>query len=176
MGLGDVNALRRNEVLLRRAKIRRLLAERSGAEGISSMEELAELVEVSKFTINEDLKELGAVKLAERIDGRHVEWWHIPAHNPNLPDHRSELPEGVVEQEVALKLKAHVLDIVPLGAQLAVLTERSAGPLVADWLSLLCWPEILYVHEARNSCLLACADAEDADWVRRRLLGRGGAR
>jgi hypothetical protein len=54
---------------------------------------------------------------------------------------------------------------------LIVVTERSAGPLLADWFSLLPWPEIVHVMENRNSVIVRCIDGGSADDVLHYLIG-----
>lgn len=168
----EILGIRRNEQLLRRAKIRRILNTRSGPDGITSQEELADMLGVTRVTVDKDLKEIGAVKTPlTRIDGKNYSWWIVPSYNPLLPDLRTVLDDGTIENEVSLKMRANVVEVFLYGRQVFVKTERSAGPLVADWLSLLPWPEILHVSEERNAAIVHCVDVEAALYVKARLLG-----
>lgn len=164
--------MRRYETLTRRAKLRRAINARSGPDGFQNAQEIADYLGASKMTVLTDLKEIGAVKVRDRIDGpKYVDWWIIPAYNPLLPDYREGLDETLLMNEISLKIQAHVIEMFVIRSEIVVKTERSAGPLMADWLSLLPWPEILHVTEERSSCVLHAPDAEDAQWIRDQLIG-----
>jgi arginine repressor len=165
------NRLRKSQKLLRRARIRAVLAEHQGIDGISSYDQMADILGVSTVTVETDFKELGAVKIKDRIDGRNYSWWIIPAHNPHLNDVRQNVSQGVIEQEVALKLKAHALTSQVVQNTVIITTERSAGLLVADWIRLLNWPDILHVIENRDSCVVVCPDVGAATMTHKRLTG-----
>ncbi len=165
----EMNRARRNEQLLRRARLRRLLTEHTGEDGFATNRAIAKHFKVDATTIEADLRAIGAVKLHDDI--KKVSWWTVPAHNPNLPDYREVFDEGVMLNELSLKMRAHVLEIVPFGNLLIFKTERSAGPLLADWLSLLTWEEIVHVSEERHAAVMHCVSEEAVDWVMARLIG-----
>lgn len=165
----DMNRARRNEQLLRRARLRRLLTEHTHKDGFKNTRMISEALGVERRTVEADLKAIGAVKLHDDIGN--VTWWTVPAHNPNLPDYREVFDEGVMLNELSIKMRAHVLEIVPFGNLLIFKTERSAGPLLADWLSLLTWDEIVHVSEERHAAVMHCASEEAVDWVMARLIG-----
>lgn len=168
---GEYATLRSSEKLIRRARLRAILNSRSGKEGVSTLKELGTLLGVTWETVNRDIRAVGAVKVSDTIDGTEYQWWIVPAHNPNLPEYRQSMSDEAILNEVSLKVRAHALEIIPFGNSLIVTTERSAGPLLADWLSLLTWPEIVHVSEERNAAVVHTPDAEAAAWVRARLTG-----
>lgn len=163
--------MRRQEVLVRRARLRALLNRHSGPDGYSTYDQIATALNVSLPTIRKDCAEMGAVKVADTIDGRTFQWWIIPAYNPNLPDYREHMDETLMLNEISLKIRSHVVDMFLFGNEIIIKTERSAGPLMADWFSLLPWPEILHVSEERHACVIKCIDSEVAEWVRTRITG-----
>lgn len=169
--MNTIEALQRNEALLRRARLRRLLAQHTRKEGYRTTKQIAQALGEPERTIQVDLKALGAVKVREQIDGEDYEWWMIPAWNPLLPDMREVADETAILNELSLKIRAHVLEMYTLREDLIVITERSAGPLMADWFSLLSWPEITYVMENRNSVIVRCIDGASADDVLHYLIG-----
>jgi len=168
----DYGTLRTNEQLVRRARIRRALVQRSKPEnGYRTTQELADELGENYHLIDNDLAIMGAVKVFDIIDGKRYEWWVLPAYNPNLPDQRINMAEETIENEVAIRIMRHVIDVFMLGNEIIMKTERSAGPLVADWVSLLSWPEILHVSEERHSVVVKTIDDEVAEWVLQRLTG-----
>lgn len=164
-------ALRRSEQLLRRARLRRALNTHTGKDGFSTVQQIAEHLGEGSALISSDLASIGAVKIRDTIDGTSYTWWIIPSHNPLLPDLRDHIGESALLNELSLKIRAHVLEIFTYGTEIIVKTERSAGPLLADWLSLLPWPEILHVSEERSSALVKCTSEEAAEDVLGRILG-----
>ena len=167
----SLEVLKKNEQLLRRARLRRALATHSGKDGFPRAGDIAEHLGEAERTVNMDLKALGAVKVRDTIDGTQYEWWMIPAWNPLLPDMREVADEKAILNELNLKIKAHVLEMYVHREDLVVITERSAGPLMADWFSLLAWPEIVHVIEGRNSVIVRCLDGASADDVMHYLIG-----
>lgn len=166
---------RENSKAIRHGYIRRLLAGRSGVDGISSYEEmrleLAEQgIETSVVTLKQDFKELGAIKLKDE-DTPSIQWWVIPAYNPALENLRDQLPVELIENQVAVKVVNHVIDAVVIGSAIHVMTETRAGYLVAYWISWLPWEGIINVQEQLDGCIVYCADADTASMVRARLLG-----
>lgn len=159
-----------NKRLIRHGYIRRYLAGEVVTSIDAIVEHLAdEGVGVSKVMVEKDIALLGAVKVATP-ESRHGRWI-IPAWNPLKPNIRGEADQQTIEQEVAIKIRAHVTDMMAHGSEVIVLTERNAGPLVADWISLLNWTEVLHVGEYHSSCVLRCTDPDTAYLVRARLLG-----
>lgn len=162
--------------LIRRAAIRRLLAGRYGRSGVRSVDQLREelwdrfRIRVSKATLSLDLKAMGAFKAIDPGDPS-VEWWGVAPFNPGLEDARAQLDPEVVERELAYKVAGHVLDIVPVGRMIYVNTESRAGHLVAYWLKLLYWPEILMVQDGLDDCVVHCLTPAAAIAVAERLVG-----
>jgi len=170
-------ALRRNDKLIRHAAIRRLLWGRTHQRGVRTTEQLREElltiagIRVSMSTLTADLREIGAFKVSDRGYPEAGEWWQVPAYNPNVEDIRSELDPAVVESEVGYKLMAHVIDVMPVGRMVYLLTEARAGLLISYWLSWLAWPEILIVQGDLDSAVVHCVSGIAATNVAERLVG-----
>lgn len=168
--------LRRNTKLIRHAAIRRILMGRYHTNGISSLQHLQEELEatagitVHLMTLSSDLRELGAIKVrdAERTS---IEWYVVPAWNPNVEELRVHMDAELVESEIAQKIALHVLDISPVQQFVYVLTEARAGPLVGYWISWLNWHGIVYVQEQADGCIVHCLDNQTAMEVATRLVG-----
>ena len=168
--------LRRSTKMIRRAAIRRVLAGRYHTSGITSLQQLAEEVEASSgikahiMTLSVDLREMGAIKVkdAERSS---VEWWVIPAFNPNVEDLREHMDPTQVEAEIAHKIAMHVISISPVEQFVYVMTESRAGPLVGYWMSWLNWVEIIYVQEQLDGCIIHCLNPAMAIQVVEGLTG-----
>lgn len=164
-----------NSKAIRHGYIRRALARRSGAEGVSSYDEMREILseqgmDVSVPTLKMDFRELGAIKLKDE-DQPSIQWWVIPAYNPALENLREQLDPEMIEQQVALKVVNHVVDAVVIGSAVHLMTETRAGYLVSYWVSWLSWSGIVNVQEQLDGCIIYCADGETASMVRARLLG-----
>lgn len=169
--------LRSNAKLVRRAAIRRVLTGRYGPEeGVKSLRELSELllrehgIVASRDILSADLRVLGAQRVAE-VGNRASYWWQLPVFNPNLEDARAQLDPAVVEREVSFKIASHVVDILPVGRFIYFMCEAHAGPLVAYWLQLLSWPEILVVIQNPDSCVMHCLSPAAAAVTAERLIG-----
>lgn len=164
-------AMRQSEQLIRRARLRRLLNTHTGANGYPTAQAIAEQLDEHEQTVRNDLQAIGAVKIKDTINGKHHAWWIIPAYNPLLPNLRDYMSETALLNEISLKIRAHVLEMFRYKSEIIIKTERSAGPLLADWISLLPWAEILHVSEERNSAVVRCLDPDAAEDVLARLLG-----
>lgn len=168
--------LRRNTKLIRRSALRKILMGRYHANGLSSLEAIqAELKAASGIhahiqTLSVDLREMGAIKVrdAERTS---VEWWVLPAYNPNAEDLREQMDQNLVESEVAHKIASHVIDLSPVNNFVYVLTESRAGYLVGYWLSWLTWPEVIAVVEQPDMCIVHCLNDLAAINTASRLVG-----
>lgn len=166
-----------NPRLVRRAAIRRLLTGRYGFNGIKTiaqlMSELAQPpfnIRTSLSTLSADLKSMGAWRVRDpMVPG--MEWLGLAPFNPGIEDARTQLDPEVIERELAYKIQGHAYDVVPLGRFIYVMTEPMAGHIVAYWLSLLSWPEILIVQEGLNSAVMHCITVEAAISVAERLVG-----
>ena len=163
--------MRQNEQLLRKARLRRAINTHTGKNGFRTTQEIADYLGENESLISNDLAAIGAVKVRDIIDARPHSWWIIPAHNPLLPNLREHIGEAALLNEISLKIKAHVLEIFAHRSEIIIKTERSAGPLLADWISLLPWSEIIHVTEQRSSAIVKCLDDEVAEYVLKRLLG-----
>ena len=172
----EITYLRRNDKLIRRAGIRRALAGRFYTKGISTREELqSELrmttgIEAHIMTLSKDLREMGAVKVKD-AENPSVQWWVMPAYNPNAEELRDQMDPEIIENEVAYRLGSHAIDIAPIGQFIYVMTEARAGYLVGYWLSWLSWNGIVYVQEQLDGCIIHCLNDECAINVAERLLG-----
>ena len=168
--------LRRNTKLIRRAALRKILMGRYHTNGLSNLESIqAELKASSGIhahiqTLSVDLREMGAIKVrdAERPS---VEWWVLPAYNPNAEDLREQMDQDLVEAEVAHKIASHVIDLSPVNSFVYVLTESRAGYLVGYWLSWLTWPEVIAVVEQPDLCIVHCLNDMAAINMASRLVG-----
>lgn len=175
-GVKEVS-LRRSGKLIRHAAIRRLLSGRYHADGIRNLDHLKETLEattgisVNRMTLSYDLREMGAIKVrdAERPE---VEWYVLPAFNPNVEDLRAEMDPTLIEAEVAHKFASHVYDMAPINNLIYVMTESRAGPLVAYWLSWLSWDGIIMVQEQLDSAIIHCVNGATASSIASRLIGR----
>lgn len=162
--------------LIRRAAIRRLLAGRYGRNGINGYRQLQEelwdrfKIRAALATLSADMKALGAFK-AQDPSTPSIEWWGIAPFNPGLEDARSQLDPEIIEREAAYKVAGHVVDVVPVGRMVYLNTESRAGWLVAYWLSLLSWPEMLMVQEGIDSAVIHCLTTHAALTVAERLTG-----
>lgn len=165
-----------NQRLIRRAAIRRILAGRYGRNGIKSYAEMqTELwdrfrIRVGQTTLAADMRAMGAFK-AQDPSAPSIEWWGLAPFNPGLEDARAQLDPEIIEREVAYKVAGHVVDVVPVGRMVYVNTETRAGLMVAYWLALLSWPEILMVQEGIESVVLHCLTPHAAVVVAERLVG-----
>lgn len=172
----EITYLRRNDKLIRRAAIRRVLAGRFHTRGIRSLEHLQDElrmttgIEAHIMTLSKDLREMGAVKVRD-AENTKVEWWVMPAYNPNTEELRDQMDPEVIENEVAYRLGTHAIDITPVNQFVYVMTEARAGILVAYWLSWLSWYGIVYVQEMLDGCIIHCLNDESAIRVAERLLG-----
>lgn len=172
----EITYLRRNDKLIRRAGIRRVLAGRFHTNGIRTLEQLqSELraatgIEAHIMTLSKDLREMGAVKVRD-AEASKVEWWLLPAYNPNAEALRDQMDPEIIENEVAFRLATHAIDIAPINQFVYVLTEARAGMLVGYWLSWLTWYGIVYVQEQLDGCIIHCVNDESALAVAERLLG-----
>jgi arginine repressor len=172
----EVEYLRRNNALIRRSAIRRILAGRYHTNGIRNLEQLrdelkaATGIESHIMTLSRDLQMMGAIKVRD-AERTLVEWWVVPAFNPNTEDLREQMDPEIVENEVAHKIASHVIDIAPIQQFVYVLTEARAGPLVGYWLSWLTWYGIVYVQEQLDGCIVHCVNDETAMLVAERLTG-----
>lgn len=174
--LREVSFLRRNTKMIRRAAIRNILAGRYHTNGISTLEEIKDLllkasgIDAHVMTLSNDLREMGAIKVrdAERPS---VEWWVMPAYNPNTEDLREQMEPDLVEAEVAHKIASHVIDIAPVQQFVYVLTEARAGHLVGYWLSWLTWEGVIYVQEQADGCIIHCVNDHAAMVTASRLMG-----
>jgi arginine repressor len=172
----EVEYLRRNNALIRRSAIRRILAGRYHTNGIRNLEQLrdelkaATGIESHIMTLSKDLQMMGAIKVRD-AERTLVEWWVVPAFNPNTEDLREQMDPEIVEGEVAHKIASHVIDIAPIHQFVYVLTEARAGPLVGYWLSWLTWYGIVYVQEQLDGCIVHCVNDETAMLVAERLTG-----
>jgi len=171
--------LRRNTGLIRRAGIRRILAGRYHANGVRTLEQLqhelrmATGIEAHIMTLSIDLREMGGMKIRD-AENTEIEWWVVPAYNPNTEDLRGEMDPAIIEGEVSHKLAAHVHDITAVDNFIYVMTEARAGYLVGYWLSWLSWPEIVMVQEQLDSCIVHCLNGQAALNVMARLTGNRG--
>lgn len=159
--------LRRNTGLIRRAGIRRILAGRYHANGIRTLEQLQEElrqatgIEAHQMTLSNDLRVMGAMKVRD-VERPGIEWWVVPAYNPNTEDLREAMDPDVIEGEVAHKIASHVHDITAVDQFIYVMTEARAGHLVGYWISWLPWPEIVYVQEQLDGCIIHCLNGQAA--------------
>lgn len=168
--------LRRSTKMIRHAAIRRLLAGRYHSRGITSLNQMRDELEAASgikshiMTLSIDLREMGAIKVrdAERPS---IEWWVIPAFNPNVEDLREHMDADHVEAEVAHKITMHVIDIAPIHNLVYVMTESRAGPLVGYWISWLNWVGIIYVQEQLDGCIIHCLNDEIAINIAESLMG-----
>jgi arginine repressor len=158
--------------LKRRSEVRRLLSTYRGVDGFSSAAELAEALGVHPQTIREDLRDMGAVRLRERLDGRDVSYWTLPTHNPAADDMR-EVEQDLVENTFYRKVSDHVTSIARYGNILCLYTERGAGSLLYEWVSLLQWNEIVFIIEQRHALMIHCVNDDAAAKVQERITGRG---
>ena len=162
--------------LIRRAAIRRILSGRYGADGISSLVQLQGIltqqhgVTAHIMTISRDLDEMGAVKVQD-VEKPKVQFWVVPAFNPNLENLRETMDSQSVEQEVFYKITMHVIDIALLYERIFIMTEPRAGHLVAYWISWLRWPGMVGVQEQLDGCIIHCLDPEHAAGVYELLVG-----
>ena len=174
--LAEITYLRRNNGLIRRSALRRLLAGRYHTHGLRSLEQIrdelrtATGIEAHIMTISQDLRMMGAIKVRD-AEAPSVEWWVVPAFNPNAEDLREQMDPEIVENEVAHKVASHVIDIAPIRQFIYVLTEARAGPLVGYWLSWLTWYGIVYIQEQSDGCIIHCINDESAMRVAERLTG-----
>lgn len=174
--LHEVQFLRRNNKMIRRAAIRNILQGRYHTDGISTLEEMKDLlmkasgIDAHIMTLSTDLREMGAIKVrdAERSS---IEWWVMPAYNPNTEDLREQMDPEIVENEVAHKIASHVIDIAPVNQFIYVLTESRAGYLVGYWLSWLTWEGIVFVQEQADGCIVHCVNDYAAMVTAARLMG-----
>jgi arginine repressor len=172
----EVSYLRRNTGLIRRSALRRILAGRYHTNGIRNLEQMqAELQAASGIhahimTISKDLQMMGAIKVRD-AENPNIEWWVVPAFNPNAEDLREQMDPEIVEAEVAHKIASHVIDIAPVHQFVYVMTESRAGNLVGYWLSWLTWGGIIMVQELLDGCIIHCINDEAAVMVAERLIG-----
>lgn len=164
-----------NSKAIRHGHIRRILAGRSGDDGINSYEQMKEELKergvmASIETLKGDFRELGAIKLKDQ-DTPSIQWWVIPAYNPALENLRDQLDPEIIEQQVMIKVVNHVIDAVVIGPTVHIMTETRAGYLVSYWISWLSWEGMVNVQEQLDGCIIYCADTETASMVRARLLG-----
>lgn len=170
------SVLPRNLRQIRRIAIRRLLTGSYHRDGFDTLEDIRRALHeragivASKDTISQDLREMGAVKVRDE-DRPQVQWWVIPAFNPNVENLREQMDPELIELEVARKITTHVTNIEPLGHEVIVMTETCAGPLVGYWMSWLAWPEIVIVQEQLSSCIIKCVNSAAAVMVALRLTG-----
>ncbi len=162
--------------VIRRAAIRRILAGRYGADGISSLTQLQTIlaqqhgITAHIMTISRDLDEMGAVKVQD-VEKPSVQFWVVPAFNPNLENLRETMDSEAIEQEVFYKLTMHVIDISMLYERIIIMTEPRAGYLVAYWLSWLRWPGMVSVQEQLDGCIIHCLDPDHAEGIYQMLVG-----
>ena len=172
----EITYLRRNDKLIRRAGIRRVLSGRFHARGVRTLEQLQEElrmatgIEAHIMTLSKDLREMGAVKVRD-AENTKIEWWVMPAYNPNTEELREQMDPEIIENEVAYRLASHAIEIAPINQFIYVMTEARAGILVAYWLSWLSWYGIVYVQEQLDGCIIHCLNDESAINVAERLLG-----
>lgn len=172
----DTSYLNRNDRLIRRVAIRRLLQGAYHRDGYRTVDQIRQALHermgiiAARDVVATDLREMGAVKVRDE-ERPEVTWYVVPAYNPNVEDLRERMDAELVEQEVAYKLARHVVDLTPLGNEVLVMTEPRAGSLVGYWLSWLAWPEILLVQEQLDSCVVKCVNDAAAISVAVRLLG-----
>lgn len=172
----EITYLRRNDKLIRRAGIRRVLSGRFHARGVRTLEQLQEElrmatgIEAHIMTLSKDLREMGAVKVRDAENSK-IEWWVMPAYNPNTEELREQMDPEIIENEVAYRLASHAIEIAPINQFIYVMTEARAGILVAYWLSWLSWYGIVYVQEQLDGCIIHCLNDESAINVAERLLG-----
>lgn len=157
--------------LVRRARLRALLLARQGLNGYQTVDEIARDLQSSIRTTKRDLYDIGAVKVQASLGGVKAQWWLVPAHNPNLPDYKNELTQEQIRNEVMYKLSNHMLSSFVIENEVILQLERSSGPLVADWVSMLAWPEIIHVSEERSAAVIKCLSVEDATAVHAKLVG-----
>ncbi len=171
--------LRHSTKLVRRAAIRRILSGRFHSDGINSLNTINKLLEdvygihAHIMTISKDLKHMGAIKVQDRAKPS-IQWWVIPAFNPNLENLREGLDHNTIEQEVSNKVAMHVIDIAPVYDRIFIMTEPRAGYLVAYWMSWLRWPGIMYVQEQLDGCIIHCLDSKAATRIFQQLVGDRG--
>lgn len=168
--------LRHSTKLIRRSAIRRILSGRFHKDGISKLRTIQELladvygIQSHIMTISTDLKDMGAIKVQDRAHPS-IQWWVVPAFNPNLENLRESLDPDTVEQEVSNKIAMHAIDIAPAYDRIFIMTEPRAGYLVAYWVSWLRWAGILYVQEQLDGCIIHCLDDDAATRIYKRLVG-----
>lgn len=158
--------------LKRRSEVRRLLSTHRGVDGFSSATELADTLGVHPQTVREDLRDMGAVRLRERVDGRDVSYWVLPTHNPAADDMR-DVEQDLVENTFYRKVADHVTSVITHNNFICLYTERGAGSLLYEWASLLQWDEITFIIEQRHSIVIYCVSIEDAAKVYEGITGRG---
>lgn len=170
------SVLPRNLKLIRRAAIRNLLSGAYHRDGFRSIDDIrialherANII-AGRDTISQDLREMGGVRVRDE-NRPEIQWWVLPAYNPNVEALREQMDPELIEAEVSRKLAAHAIDVVPLANEVFVMTETRAGLLVGYWLSWLAWPEIVLVQEQIDSCIIKCVNADAAIMVAIRLTG-----
>lgn len=169
-------ALRNNTKLIRHAAIRRLLIGRYHTNGVASLDQLQQELEATAGiraninTLSADMRELGGIKVRD-AERPKIEWYVLPAWNPNVEDLRLVMDAQLIEHEVSQKIAMHVLDIAPVNNFVYVMTESRAGALVGYWISWLSWQGIVFVQEQLDGCIIHCLSDDYAMRVAARLVG-----
>lgn len=158
------------EAGVRQMRIRALLASRvSYEEGITSIQELADLVGASSSTIAKDLEVIPWVKiklLGDEVRGGKVrkvrKTIYALLHPQEAPNGTRPTPQSVVANKIAIVLYDNKLYINRFRDQVIVKTERGAGELVGMWLKELRWPDIVYTICDSDTVVIQCVHEQGA--------------
>lgn len=165
-------------VLIRRAAIRSIIAERAQDRGVRSVKHLRNLlarkgIRAEEVTVRRDVEAIGAIKVSEiRPDGKRTgkPWFILPGHLPK-ERRKTELDPKLIENEAMIKLRSCAIECFAHKDEVVVNTELLAGPWLAVWLRNLPWPEIVYILDNDSTVVIRCASEAAANRIRLRLTG-----
>jgi arginine repressor len=119
---------------------------------------------VAELTIEEYLQELGAVMIAPAgTEGRTGTFYIVPPYAADADVLRRTMSADVIAIETDARLSAYVIDIYCHRDKVFINVERDTAHMVAQWLVLNPWPEMMHVHPSRDSIVIFCWDEQRAE-------------
>lgn len=162
--------LLQNAALTRRAFIRAILDRRFGTNGISSIAEIAQMMEAHYVTVINDFYEIQAVKVRADFRKKTYRWWMLP---PISSSKMEKMRGNQAEVERTLSRRLITDGISTFVVKNSVYINASPGTAkgLKHWFSMLIWPGLLGVMSDDDTCWLICASDEDAHTIHYRVTG-----
>lgn len=162
--------------IIRRGYVRRVLIEAwDNGQAFQSIKDIRLYlmqhysIDASIQTITNDLSAVGAIKATPEGHGK--TFWMLPAYDPESEPVRAKIDQITVTNELAHRIHSYVLEMFVHQSTVVIKTDMFCGKMIAHWIAMLTWPEILHIASYDHSIMVLCISEDMAETVRRRLIG-----